>query len=106
MRRKNPAIHRRKSHVWALATGNNARTWDLPAGLLEVGRAADLVLMDAPWGSQADDARGALAIGDIPGIAAVVTRGEVRALRSRNTPAAARSVSATPPIAHLATSGH
>jgi enamidase len=92
--------------VWALATGNNARTWDLPAGLVQEGRAADLIVMDAPWGSQADDARGALRIGDIPGISAVVTRGEVRALRSRNTPAAARSATARPAIAHLASTGH
>lgn len=92
--------------IWAAATGNNARVWDLPAGFLQVGRAADLVLMDAPWGSQADDARGALAIGDIPGIAAVVTAGQVRGLRSRNTPAAARSVTPTPALAHLASGGH
>ena len=82
------------------------RVWDLPAGSLEVGRAADIVLMDAPWGSLADDARGALAIGDIPGIAAVVTHGEARTLRSRNTPAAARSVIPTPALAHLASGGH
>ena len=92
--------------VWAAASGNNARVWDLPAGSLEVGRAADIVLMDAPWGSLADDARGALAIGDIPGIAAVVTHGEVRTLRSRNTPAAARSVIPTPALAQLASGGH
>lgn len=92
--------------VWAAASGNNARIWELPAGFLEVGRAADLVVMDAPWGSLADDARGALAIGDIPGIAAVVTRGEVRSLRSRNTPASARSVTPTPALNHLASGGH
>ncbi|MGC5626935.1 amidohydrolase family protein [Georgenia sp. Z1344] len=92
--------------LWAAASGNNARTWDLPAGFLQVGRTADLVLMDAPWGSLAGDAHGALATGDIPGIAAVVTGGEVRALRSRNTPASARSVTPTPALAHLASSGH
>jgi enamidase len=92
--------------VWAAASGNNARIWELPAGFLEVGRAADIVLMDAPWGSLADDARGALAIGDIPGIAAVVTRGEVRSLRSRNTPASARSAMPTPALTHLASGGH
>lgn len=92
--------------LWAAASGNNARIWELPAGFLEVGRDADIILMDAPWGSLADDARGALAIGDIPGIAAVVTHGEVRNLRSRNTPAAARSVIPTPALAHLASGGH
>jgi enamidase len=87
--------------VWALATGNNARTWDLPGGYLRPGRAADLVVMDAPWGSVAADALGALAVGDLPGISAVVTDGVVRALTSRNTPRAARLAEARPPLPHL-----
>ncbi len=92
--------------VWAAATGNNARTWKLPAGLIEVGRAADLVVMDAPWGSTQDDALGALSIGDIPGITAVVTGGVVRALVSRNTPRAARLASVEPPLPHLQSGTH
>lgn len=88
--------------VWAAATGNNARTWDLPSGFVRVGAAADLIVMDAPWGSTADDALGALRIGDLPGISAVVTAGELRALRSRNTPRAARLASVTPAMPHLA----
>ena len=87
--------------VWAAATGNNARTWGLPAGFLRPGAAADIVVMDAPWGSTADDALGALRIGDIPGISAVICGGEVRALLSRNTPRAARLATATPALAHL-----
>lgn len=88
--------------VWALATGNNAAVWDLPGGALAEGRAADLVVMDTPWGSLADDALGALARGDLPGISAVVCDGQVRALRSRNTPAAARMAAVDPPMPHLA----
>jgi enamidase len=87
--------------IWSAASGNNARTWGLPAGFLRAGSAADLVVMDAPWGSTADDALGALRIGDIPGISAVVCGGEVRVLRSRNTPRAARLASATPALTHL-----
>ncbi|MFF7734555.1 amidohydrolase family protein [Streptomyces sp. NPDC007984] len=87
--------------IWSAASGNNARTWGLPAGFLRAGSAADLVVMDAPWGSTADDALGALRIGDIPGISAVVCGGEVRVLRSRNTPRAARPASATPALTHL-----
>ena len=87
--------------VWAAATGNNARTWRLPSGFVRTGAAADLVVMDAPWGSTADDALGALRIGDIPGISAVVTDGTVRALLSRNTPRAARLAQASPPLPHL-----
>lgn len=94
------------ARIWAAATGNNARTWDLPAGYLAVGRAADLVVMDAPWGSTQDDAAGALAVGDIPGITAVITGGELRNLTSRNTPRAARLASVEPPVPHLDTAGH
>lgn len=92
--------------VWAAASGNNARVWDLPAGEMAPGKAADIVVMDAPWGSTQDDALGALAIGDIPGISAVITGGVIRALRSRNTPQAARSARVTPRIEHLEASGH
>lgn len=91
--------------VWAAASGNSARVWDLPAGFIQVGRAADLVIMDAPWGSTQDDALGALAIGDIPGISAVITGGHVRGLVSRNTPRATRLVDVTPEIPHLKMAG-
>ena len=89
------------AEAWALATGNCARVWDLDAGLVRVGRPADLVVMDAPWGSVAGDAASALSRGDIPGISAVVTDGVVRLLASRNTPQAARQVVAPPSLAHL-----
>lgn len=92
--------------VWAAATGNNACVWGLPAGLIAPGRAADLIVMDAPWGSTRDDALGALGVGDIPGISVVVTGGEVRTLRSRNTPQAARAASVLPAMEHLEVPGH
>lgn len=94
------------AQVWAAATGNNARTWALPSGFIAPGAAADLTVMDAPWGSTAPDALGALAIGDIPGITAVVTQGVLRNLTSRNTPRAARLVDVTPPMPHLSAAGH
>lgn len=93
------------AQIWAAASGNNARTWGLPSGFVRQGAAADLVVMDTPWGSTADDALGALAIGDIPGISAVVTDGVVRGLLSRNTPRAARLATARPEMTHLA-GGH
>lgn len=92
--------------VWAAATGNNARTWDLPAGFIKAGHAADFVVMDAPWGSTRDDASGALQVGDIPGITAVITGGTLRNLTSRNTPRAASLVSVTPAMPHLEAGGH
>lgn len=94
------------AQAWALATGNVARTWSLPAGLVAPGRAADLVVMDAPWGSVASDALGALDRGDIPGICAVVTDGVVRSLTSRNTPLAARQAAVPPELAHLGGTAH
>jgi len=84
--------------VWCWATGNTADIYDLDAGHIAEGKPADIVVVDAPWGSQADNALGALARGDIPGISAVMIDGVVRALRSRNTPAAARQVEVTPPM--------
>ena len=71
------------------------------AGRVAPGAAADLVVMDAPWGCVADTALGGLARGDVPGISAVITAGEVRALRSRNTPAAASMATVSPPLPHL-----
>jgi enamidase len=74
----------------ALATGNNARAFRLATGTIAVGQPADLVVCDAPVASQASDALGAIARGDIPGISCVVIDGEVRVGRSRNTPLASR----------------
>ncbi|MFF1465141.1 amidohydrolase family protein [Streptomyces sp. NPDC058330] len=78
------------ARAWALATGNVADVWGLPAGRLRVGAEADLLVLDAPLGSAATTALDAMAIGDMPGISAVVTDGVPRFLASRNTPRAAR----------------
>ena len=61
------------------------------AGLIAAGRAADLVICDAPIGSVARDALAALAAGDLPGISMVMIDGAIRIGRSRNTPPAARA---------------
>ena len=74
----------------AFATGNVARAYGLDAGVVAEGAPADFILIDAPMSSSAATALEALAIGDIPGIGAVVTDGAVRIVRSRNTPPAAR----------------
>lgn len=80
----------------ALATGTTAALHDLPTGVLEVGRPADLVVLDAPLGSVAADAVGAFEVGDTPAVAVVVIDGEVRVTKSRNTPPAVRAVTVTP----------
>jgi enamidase len=76
-----------------LATGNTARVHSLSTGRITEGAEADLVIADAPRGSQASNALEALAVGDTPAVAAVIIDGEVRVSGSRNTPPPARSVS-------------
>ena len=70
----------------ALATGNTAKVHKLKEGVVEEGRPADLVIMDAPLGSVGQDALGAIKVGDIPGITMVMIDGEIRVKKSRNTP--------------------
>lgn len=76
--------------VVALATGNTARVHRLQTGTIAVGREADVAFVDAPQGSAATSALGALAIGDVPGIGMVMIDGAAVIGRSRNTPPAAR----------------
>jgi len=71
----------------ALATGNNGAVLGRPEGVLDIGHPADLFCAFAPLGSSCDGPVEAIEFGDIPGIAAVMVDGEVKALRSRNTPA-------------------
>lgn len=77
----------------AAATGNNARVYRLNSGLLEAGKDADVVLIDACAGGSKNDALSGLRNGDVPAVAAVVTDGVPRFVgRSRNTPASTRTV--------------
>jgi len=76
----------------ALATGNNARVLRRPEGVLEPGHPGDIVLLAAPLGGAFDDPISSIEHGDIPAIVAVAIDGQVRALRSRNTPAPAQEV--------------
>lgn len=79
-------------YVVCMATGNPASVYGLNTGMIAAGREADLVILDAPMGSVAEDALGALACGDIPGISHVLINGEVVVGKSRNTPPAKRQV--------------
>ena len=73
-----------------MATGNTARIHKLNRGIIEPGRDADLVIMDAPMGSVGKDALSAIEAGDVPGVAMVLVDGEIVVKTSRNTPPAAR----------------
>ena len=77
----------------ACATGNTKEVFALPHGKVAVGNDADLQVIDAPMGSAGKDAKEAIELGDIPGIAAVLIDGVVKVDVSRNTPPAVRKIS-------------
>ena len=76
--------------AFCFATGNTARMRDLDSGLIEVGRAADFVLMDKAQHSAGKHLLDSVQLGDLPGIGMTIIDGIVRSQRSRNTPPATR----------------
>lgn len=72
------------------ATGNTARMRALDCGLVEIGRAADFVLMDMAQHSPGKNLLESIRLGDLPGIGMTIIDGIVRSGRSRNTPPANR----------------
>lgn len=77
--------------VFCFATGNTARVRKLDdRGVIEAGRAADLVFMDQAAGGIGKDFLESLALGNLPGIGMIMVDGVVRTARSRNTPPAIR----------------
>jgi enamidase len=62
----------------------------LDCGIIETGRAADLLFMDRAQHSAGTDLLDSVRKGDLPGIGMVVIDGIVRCGRSRNTPPAER----------------
>ena len=78
------------------ATGSNARIYGLDSGLLAPGKAADIVLIDAPDGGTQSTALAAIKHGDIAAIGAVISAGVPRFIgRSRNTPGTTRKARVT-----------
>src|SRR5215470_16651178 len=76
--------------AFCFATGNTARMRNLDRGLLEVGRAADFVFLDAAQHSAGKTLLESVRLGDLPGIGMVVIDGEVKCERSHNTPPATK----------------
>src|SRR5471032_3202484 len=76
--------------AFCFATGNTARMRQLDCGLIEVGRAADFVLMDKAQHSPGKNILHSVQLGDLPGIGMTIIDGIVRTQRSRNTPPATR----------------
>ena len=78
-------------HFICAASGSNAKVYGLDSGFLAPGKAADIVLLDAPDGGTQSTALAAIKHGDIAAIGGVVTNGVPRFVgRSRNTPATTR----------------
>ncbi len=82
--------------AFCFATGNTARMRDLDCGLIEVGRAADFVIMDRAQHSAGKDLLESVRLGDLPGISMTIIDGLVRTGRSRNTPPAERLAEVVP----------
>ena len=76
--------------AFCFATGNTARMRELDCGLIEVGRAADFVLMDKAQHSAGKNLLDSVQLGDLPGIGMTIIDGIVRTQRSRNTPPAGK----------------
>jgi enamidase len=74
--------------AFCFGTGNTARMRALDTGLIEVGRAADFVLLDRAQHSAGRNLLECVELGDLPGISMVVIDGLPRIGRSRNTPPA------------------
>lgn len=70
----------------AAATGNVGKAYGLGAGIIQKGRPADVLIVDAPLGGSTTDALDAIQNGDLPAIAACFTSGQLRYTTSRNTP--------------------
>jgi enamidase len=62
----------------------------MDCGLIEIGRAADFVIMDRAQHSPGHTLLDSIQLGDLPGIGMTIIDGIVRTQRSRNTPPATR----------------
>jgi enamidase len=66
-----------------MATGNTAKVYDLPTGIIEPGRAADILLIDSSVGSLANDAVDSFTAGDCPSVAMVMIDGNIVVSQSK-----------------------
>jgi enamidase len=76
--------------AFCFATGNTARMRALDCGIIEVGRAADFVIMDKAQHSAGKNLLDSVQLGDLPGVGMTIIDGIVRTQRSRNTPPATK----------------
>ena len=76
----------RPEEAVCMASGNTARVHKLNRGLIEPGKEADLLIMDAPIGSVGENALSAIEVGDISAVSMVLVDGQIVVQKSRNTP--------------------
>jgi enamidase len=74
----------------AMATGNTADLYKLNVGKIEIGRAADLQIIDNPPGSVGTDALKAIENGDPFGNSMVIVDGRIIAYRGKDSRPTAR----------------
>ena len=74
--------------VFCFATGNTARMRDLDTGMVESGRAADLILIDKAQHAPGRTILDSIRQGNLPGVGMTIIDGVIRGHRSRNTPPA------------------
>ncbi|ASJ71358.1 amidohydrolase family protein [Granulosicoccus antarcticus] len=76
--------------AFCFATGNTARMRELDTGIIEIGMAADFIILDQAQHSPGADMLESIHQGNLPGIGMTIIDGKVTSTRSRNTPPAAR----------------
>ncbi|MBR9864866.1 MAG: amidohydrolase family protein [Rhodobacteraceae bacterium] len=76
--------------AFCFANGNTGRRRELDTGLIEVGKAADFVLMDQAQHAPGKHILESIELGNLPGVGMTIIDGKVTSGRSRNTPPANR----------------
>jgi len=74
--------------AFCFATGNTARMRDLDTGLIEVGMAADFVMLDQAQHAPGRNMLESIEQGNLPGVGMTIIDGAITSERSRNTPPA------------------
>lgn len=74
--------------AFCFATGNTSRQRELDTGIIEIGKAADFVLMDRAQHAPGKTILESVQLGNLPGVGMTIIDGVVTSERSRNTPPA------------------
>ena len=74
--------------AFCFATGNTSRMRELDCGILEIGKAADFIIIDRAQHAPGKDMLDSIRQGNLPGVGMTIIDGDIRSTRSRNTPPA------------------